>query len=78
MDNTTNEVIAQNQRIMKLFYNITPRLRHVYYDQYPMCGESHLYYDGKGFNYIGYYGSVKHTVGLNNYLYKKQYIKGEK
>ena len=76
-DNTSKEVVAQNQRIMKLFYNITPDLSPTYYDPEPMCGESHLYYDGKGFNYIGHYGSAKHTVGLNNYLYKK-YIKGER
>lgn len=79
IDNKTGKVIAYNRRYMRFFYNILPDIEvgGRYYSPEPMCGESHLYYDGKGFGYIGFYGSRKHYTGLNKYLYKK-YIKGEK
>ncbi len=79
IDNKTNETIAYNRRYMRFFYTLFPdvALGNIYYYPHAVCGESHLYYDGKSFGYIGFYGSRKHRIGLNNYLYKK-YIKGEK
>ncbi|UCM99444.1 hypothetical protein LCX93_07825 [Sulfurimonas sp. SWIR-19] len=79
IENNTSKVIAYNRRYMRFYYKLLPdvALGNVYYWQEPMCGVSYLYYDGKGFDYIGFYGSRKHKVGLNNYLYNK-YIKGEK
>ena len=78
IENNTSKVIAYNRIYMRFFYKLFPdvALGNIYYYPHPMCGESHLYYDGKGFGYIGFYGSRKHYIGLNNYLYKK-YIKGE-
>lgn len=73
-DNTTNEVVAQNQRIMKLFYNITPRLRQIYYDPEPMCGER-INIGYKMFYTTRYLGS--HSRDLHEILIKK-YTKGEK
>jgi len=71
-DNITGKVIAQNQRIMKLFYNITPDLRPTYYDPEPMCGdwyELHL----KAFDMLKWrlHGFRDHKVDLNEHLYKK-------
>ena len=79
IENNTSKVIAYNRRYMRFFYNIIPdvALGNIYYYPHAVCGENYLYYDSKGFGYIGFYSSVKHTIGLNNYLYKK-YIKGEK
>jgi len=77
IDNKSKEVIAYNRRIMRFYYILQPDFAGGrYYWKEPMCGESHLYYDGKGFNQIGYYASLKHTIGLNKFLFKK-YIKGE-
>ena len=78
IENNTGEVIAYNRRIMRFFYKLLPDfVGYRYYYPHAVCGESHLYYDGKGFGYMGFYGSLKHKVGLNNHLYEK-YIKGEK
>jgi hypothetical protein len=79
IENNTSKTIAYNRRYMHFFYNIFPdfELGDRYYYPHAVCGESYLHYDGKGFNYIGYYGSRKHNVGLNNFLYEK-YIKGDK
>jgi hypothetical protein len=77
IENKTKEVIAYNRRYMRFYYTLVPDFAGGrYYWQKPLCGESHLYYDGKGFNQIGYYASMKHTIGLNKFLFKK-YIKGE-
>ncbi len=79
-DNTSNEVVAQNQRIMKLFYNITPRLSQIYYDPEPMCGyQFYRDFDGEVFIKLQYMygGEVMNKVGLNRKLYKKN-ILGEK
>jgi len=79
IENNTSKVIAYNRRYMRFFYNIFPdfELGNIYYYPHAVCGGNYLHYDGKKFNYIGYYGSRKHKIGINNYLYKK-YIKGEK
>ena len=77
IENKTKEVIAYNRRYMRFYYILQPDFAGGnYYYSHPVCGESHLYYDGKGFNQIGYYVSMKHTIGLNKFLFKK-YIKGE-
>lgn len=89
VDNSTKEVVAQNQRVMKLLYNITPRLRQIYYNPEPMCGENksidnwffgYLTYDkndGKVIQTDKVLYSTRSMIGTNHYLYKK-YIKGEK
>ncbi len=81
IENNTSKPIAYNRRYMRFFYNIMPdfELGNRYYYPHPVCGDSYLHYDGKGFNYIGYYGSRKHNVGLNEELYNKYiYSKGER
>lgn len=78
IENNSSKVIAYNRRIMRFYYTLQPDFAGGrYYWKNPLCGESHLYYDGKGFNQIGYYASLKHTNGLNKFLFEK-YIKGKK
>ncbi len=73
IERTTNKVIAYNRRYMRFFYTLLPdvALGNIYYYPHTMCGDDKLYYDGKGFGYIGFYASRKHKIGLNNFLYKK-------
>lgn len=75
IDNQTGENIAYNRRVMRFFYNAFPDVAkgNIYYYPTAMCGASHLYYDGDGFKYIGYYGSAKHKKGE-----KGSGLKGEK
>lgn len=78
-DNNTNEVIAKNQRIMKLFYNLLPAMPgQRYYQQSPFCGDWYRMYL-KNFNVLEWrlHGFGDHKIDLNNKLYKK-YILGEK
>lgn len=82
IDNNTSKVIAYNRIYMPFFYHIAPdfALGNRYYDSwgFELCkSQNYLFYDGDGFKFIGFYGSAKHTVDLNNKLYKK-YIKGGK
>ena len=89
VDNNTKKVVAKNQRVMKLLYNITPRLRQIYYNPEPMCGENksidnwffgYLTYDkndGKVIQTDKVLYSTKLMIGTNHYLYNK-HIKGEK
>jgi hypothetical protein len=76
IENNTSKVIAYNRRYMRFFYKLLPDFAsgNIYYYPHAVCGGNYLHYDGKKFNYIGYYGSRKHKIGINNYLYKK-YIK---
>ncbi|MCW8895991.1 MAG: hypothetical protein OQK48_04485 [Sulfurimonas sp.] len=74
-DNSANEVIAQNQRVMKLHYNIIPAMS-TYYDQESMCGDG-LYFERNVMQMGGLYRTRNHKIWLNEKLYKK-YIKGEK
>ncbi len=89
VDNNTKKVVAKNQRVMKLLYNITPRLRQIYYNPEPMCGENksidnwffgYLTYDkndGKVIQTDKALYSTRLMIGTNHYLYNK-HIKGEK
>jgi len=77
-DNKTNEVIAQNHRLMKLFYNILPDLAGGrYYQNEEVCGESYYSFEDKLFTFNHYLNTGKQAVDINKYLYKK-YIKGER
>ena len=77
IDNKTDEVIAQNQRVMKLFYNLLPAMPgQRYYQQKPMCGYQFLYafIENKVFTNLRGKFVIKN---VNEYLYNKK-IKGKK
>lgn len=78
VDNQTKEAIAYDIRVMKLLYNITPRLRQIYYNPDPMCGERVLRLEYKAFDAYKWsdvhLGS--HQRNLHEILIKRN--KGEK
>lgn len=77
INNATNEVVAHNQRVMRLFYNMLPDLAGGrYYQGEEVCGDSYFWFQGRIFTYNRFYASGKHIGNLNKYLYTK-YIKKE-
>jgi hypothetical protein len=79
-DSSTNEVIAQNQRVMKQFYNLLPAMPgQRYYQQSPLCGIKYSIEEDVliGRWRLHSFGYSHHKISLNQKLYNK-YIKGEK
>lgn len=80
IDNTINETIAYNRRIMNFFYNLLPDVAkgNIYYVDGSMCGDNYFWFEKKVLQTNGVSGwASRHKIGVSEYLYKK-YIKGEK
>ena len=80
IENNTNKVIAYNRRYIHFFYNIFPDfVGGRYYDPDAICGDWYRYYL-KVFDMLNWRlrGFSDHKIDLNEYLYKKYTIKGEK
>ncbi len=83
IENSTNNMIAYNRRIMHFFYNIFPdfELGDRYYDPYPVCGyRFYRGFDEKVFPELKYMygGEVMNKKSLNEVLYNRYIKKGEK
>jgi hypothetical protein len=80
IENNTNKVIAYNRRYMRFFYNIFPdfELGDRYYSE-AMCGDEYRF-DEKVFSSLKfmYGGEVMGKKSLNEVLYDRYVIKGEK
>lgn len=79
-DNSTNELIAKNRRVMKQFYNLLPAMPgQRYYQQTPLCGIKYSIVEEVliGRWRLHSFGYGHHKISLNQKLYNK-YIKGEK